>query len=136
MRNTGRLRVCVGFLLCAVDAVVAMGLLLGGWNVTSSHALTGYACLLLALGLLYLSSGVWTKQRWKLVGRVAIYAVAFSGLAVSTVVLLVVRAFPSTTNSIVIYPLIGSLFLVVLLSMFHLILVKQEGHESPDQVLP
>ena len=91
-----------------------------------SHALTGYACLLLAAGLLYFSSGLWTKQRWKLVSRLVLYGVAFFVLALSTTVLLRVGAFPSTTG-VAIYLLIGSLFLAVLLSVFHLILVKREG---------
>jgi hypothetical protein len=127
MRNTIKLRAGVGLLLNVVDVIVALGLLLGGWNATRSHELTGYACLLLAPGLLYLSSGVWTRQRWKLVGRLVLYGVAFLALAVSATVLLIVRAFPSA--SIAIYLLIGLLFLAVLLSVFHLILSKREGAE-------
>jgi hypothetical protein len=126
MTNTIKLRFSVGLLLTVVDMIVALGLLLGGWNATNSHALVGYTCLLLAPGLLYLSSGVWTKQRWKLVSRIVLYGGAFFALAASTVVLLGVRAFPAT-NGIAIYLLIGSLLLAVLLSVFHLILLKREG---------
>src|ERR1700719_4375989 len=109
MRNTIKLRASVGLLLNVVDVIVALGLLLGGWNATRSNQLTGYACMLLAPGLLYLSSGVWTKQRWKLVSRLVLYGVAFLALSVSTAVLLIVRAFPSP--AIAIYLLIGLLFL-------------------------
>ena len=125
MGNTRKLRASVGLLLNVIDVIVAIGLLLGGWNTTSSHELTGYACLLLAPSLLYLSSGVWTRQRWKLISRIVLYGVAFLALAVSTTVLLSVRAFPS--SGMVIYLVIGLLFVAVLLSVFHFILSKREG---------
>jgi hypothetical protein len=130
MTNTITLRVGVGLLLTVVDVIVALGLMLGGWNATNSHALAGYACLLLAPSLLYLSSGVWTKQKWKLVIRLVLYGGAFFALAASTAVLLGVRAFP-LTNGIAIYLLIGSLLLAVLLSVFHLVLLKREGSQVP-----
>jgi hypothetical protein len=133
MTNAIKLRVSVGLLLTVVDVIVALGLLLGGWNATNSHTLVGYASLLLAPGLLYLSSGVWTKQRWKLVSRLVLYGGAFFALAASTAVLLGVRAFPSS-NGIAIYLLIGSLLLTFLLSVFHLILVKREGSMIPSRV--
>ena len=126
MTNMVKLRVGVGLLLNVVDVIVALGLLLGGWNATNSHALVGYACMLLAPGLLYLSSGVWTKQPWKLVSRVVLYGTACFALAASTAVLLGVRALRST-NRIAIYLLIGSLLLTVVLSVFHLMVVKREG---------
>jgi hypothetical protein len=130
MTNTAKLRLSVGLLLCIIDAIVALGLLLGGWNATNSHALVGYACMLLAPGLLYLSAGVWTKQIWKLVSRFVLYGGAFVALAASTAVLVGVRAFPSN-DGIAIYLLIGTLFMTVVLSGFHLILVKREGSSIP-----
>ena len=125
MRNRVKVRSGIGLLLIVVDVIVALGLLLGGWNATSSHELTGYICLLLAPSLLYLSSGIWAKQRWKLLSRLVLYAVALLALAVSTAVLLSVRAFPSA--GIAIYLLIGLLLLAVLLSVLHLVLAKREA---------
>ncbi len=87
--------------------------------------MTGYICLLLAPSLLYLSSGIWAKQRWKLLSRLVLYAVALLALVVSTAVLLSVRAFPSA--GIAIYLLIGLLLLAVLLSVLHLVLAKREA---------
>jgi hypothetical protein len=66
MENTMKLRVSLRLLLSFVDVIVALGLLFGGLNATNSHPLAGYATHLMGPILLYLSSGVWTRQRWKL----------------------------------------------------------------------
>lgn len=120
------LRFGLGVLLNVIDLVVAFFLVLGGWNATNSHAVTGYSCMLLGPILLYLSSGIWTRGNWKLLSRIVFYGGALLGLGVSAAVLISVRAFPSVDGSVV-YLLIGGLFTSVLLSILHLRLSRRES---------
>lgn len=120
------LRFGLGVLQNVADLVVAFFLVLGGWNATNSHAAIGYSCMLLGPVLLYLSSGMWTEGKWKLIGRVIFYGGALLALGLSATVLISVHAFPSI-DGYVIYLLIGGLFLAVFLSMVHLWLVRRES---------
>jgi hypothetical protein len=119
-------RVTLGILLTTADIFVAFFLVLGGWNATNSHPITGYICMAFGPVLLYLSSGIWTKNQLKLAIRVALYAGAFVALGVSAGVLIAVHALPQTSDTGVFYIGIVVLLSAALLSGLHLRLVRQE----------
>jgi hypothetical protein len=125
MKDLRMLVAIVSFLLNATDLLLAFFLVLGGWNMTNSHALIGYACMASGPLLLYLSFGIWTNENWKLVARIVLYAGAFLALAISATVLISVHAFPSV-DGFVVYAVVAALFLATLLSIVHFRLVKRE----------
>jgi len=112
--------------LNAIDLLVAFVLVLGGWNATNSHPSIGYACITLGPVLLYLSSGMWTKDRWKLIIRAAFYAGAFLFIGGGAAVLIGNQALPLGGRWVV-YLGILALFVTFLLSLFHYWLVKREN---------
>jgi hypothetical protein len=124
----------LGILQNVIDIVVAFVLVLGGWNATNSHPFTGFMMVVFAPFLLYLSSGVWTKDTWKLISRLALYTGLLFVLGVSVAALLIFHAFPSV-DGYVIYVVLGALLVVVLLSMAQLRLVRRENLARSDSAL-
>lgn len=119
MRNT------LGLLQNAIDLIAAFFLIFGGWNATNSNTLAGYSCITLGPVLLYLSSGMWTKQIGKLIGRSVFYGTAFLALGLSVIILASVHAMPSVDRW-VIYLVLSVLFGAFALSLVHLRLVRQQ----------
>src|SRR5436853_7185543 len=73
--------------LNATDVVTSFFLIVGGLNATLRSATFGYLCVGFGLALLYLSTGMWTKGKWKLVTRLALY------VGTSCVVVIVLLSF-------------------------------------------
>ena len=84
MNKTKALTFAFSVLLSGIDIFVAFFLLLGGWNLTNSHPVSGYICIGLGPTLFFLSWGLWTNRILKLIGRLALYwmAVALIGVSV------------------------------------------------------
>ena len=116
------LMVGLGILLNVTDLVVAFSLVLGGWNATNSHPLTGYITMAMAPVLLYLSSGMWTTQNWKLISRLVLYGGVFLVLAVSAAVFIIRRV--RFIDDFLTYVLVTGFFILALLSDIHLNLKK------------
>jgi hypothetical protein len=77
--------------LTLADLVTAFFSFLGGANALGRSGGVRYLTISFGVVLLYLSSGLWTKQRWKLYARLAMYGVPFCFLFVSVAVVMVVR---------------------------------------------
>ena len=123
MRNS------LGLLQNVIDLIAAFFLIFGGWNATNSNTLVGYSCMTLGPVLLYLSSGMWTKQMGKLIGRSVFYGTAFLALGLSVTILASVHAMPSVDRW-VIYLILSILFGAFALSLVHLRLVRRHVAET------
>jgi hypothetical protein len=126
MIDTKPFIVSVRILLNLTDVIVAFVLVLGGWNATNSHPLTGFAMVVSAPLLLYLSSGMWTKDRWKLISRLTLYTVVFLVLGVSVAAEIISHTFPSVEGYVV-YIVLAALLAVVLLSIAQLRFVRRKN---------
>jgi hypothetical protein len=127
------LRIAIGILLTATDLLTAFFLVLGGLNATVSHPVTGYVSVAAAPLLLFLSSGIWTKSRLKLIIRLFLYAGTFVALSVSTIVLVAAHAVPVSDNSWVMYLALGLFLAAVFLSAVYLRLIKKMNPAAPGQ---
>lgn len=78
--------------LNAIDLIFAFFLVLGGWDMTASHPITGSVCLVLAPLLLFCSFAVWKESRLSFVAHVWLYWGVFGVLGVSVVVTTVAGA--------------------------------------------
>jgi hypothetical protein len=133
MRSLRSIRVGITILLNVTDLVVVFFLVLGGWNATVSHPVTGYVAILFAPLLTYLSVGLWSKGEWRSISRIVLYGGAFLVVAVSAVVLLSLQAAPSE-GRFVVYLALSVLLLNVLLSVVHFRLLAQERSSDRPQV--
>lgn len=115
MRSVQALQICLRVLLSAGDVVVAIFLIFGGWNAMGSHPLVGYACLALGPGMLYFSSGLWTRQRFKILLRAVLYWGAFISFGVSAAVLTALRVFSPSHETLTVY--VAVFFLLVVASL-------------------
>lgn len=67
-------RTVLGVFLNASDAVVAFFLLFGGGFIANQRtAIVGYVSVGFGIALIYLSTSVWKKGKWKLVTRLLLY---------------------------------------------------------------
>ena len=88
-------RVALGVLLNAVDLLVSFFLLFGGGFVVNERsAIAGYVSVGFGLVLIYLSTGMWTKGKWKLVTRLGLYGGTLCVVLVTLVSFVVVRHEP------------------------------------------
>jgi hypothetical protein len=126
------LRNSLGLVLNGIDILVAGVLALGGWNATNSHPMTGYIAMGMAPLLLYLSSGVWTRQTWKLITRLILYA----GVFVMIVVISAASFFATLPDARFIYWLGAGFLMSVLISATHFRLVRKttKGEQSLTKV--
>jgi hypothetical protein len=119
MIDTKPFTASIRILLNLTDVLVAFVLIFGGWNASNSHPLTGFAMVVFAPLLLYLSSGMWTKDKWKLISRLTLYAGLFLVLGVSVAAEIIFHTFPSV-DGYVVYIVLAALLVVVLLSVAQL----------------
>jgi hypothetical protein len=133
MRNWRSIRVGVAIVLNLTDLFVVFFLVLGGWNATVSHPVTGYVAIVFAPVLMYLSAGLWAKGHWRSLGRIVLYGGAFLVVGVSAVVLLSVHAAPSE-GKFVVYMALSILLLEVLLSIVHFRLLMRERLSNRPQI--
>jgi len=126
MRNLHVVRVGIAILLNFTDLVVAFFLILGGWNATVSHPVTGYAAIAFATILLYLSVGLWTKGKWKRISRIVLYGGAVLIAGGSAIVLISTNTAP-LEGRFVVYLVMSILLFSVLLSIVHFRLLEKEG---------
>ena len=132
MMTLHSIRVGIAVLLNVGDLVVAFFLVLGGWNATASHPVTGYVAMVFGPILVYLSVGLWTNGTWRPITRIVLYGGALLALGVSAAVLIGARAVPSEER-FVFYLGVSILFLSVLLSIVHFRFLGKERLCDPIQ---
>jgi hypothetical protein len=132
MNNDHLSSVVLAVFLTICDLVTAFFSFLGGWNMLARSGAAGYLTISFGVVLLYLSSGLWTGQRWKLYSRLAMYGVPFCALCVSAAFLMVVRA-PGSGDLTVFAVLVVSLVIIVA-SCAHL-RVGSRGRASSDSMM-
>ena len=113
--------IVLALFLTVGDLVTAFFGFLGGVNMLNRHGAVGYIPLSFSVFLLYFSSGLWTRQHWKLYGRLAMYGVPFLLLLVAVVVLLVRAAAFGGPTDLVVVLVVG--LVIIALSWLHLRLV-------------
>jgi hypothetical protein len=118
-------KIVLTLLLNLADGIIAVALLLGGWNATNISAGTGYATIAGGLVLIYLSAGLWLEQKWKVLTRLILYLAASTALIIA---FLTVYTHPRTGKFWPV-PLVLSLLLVnLLVSFLHLRMTRTEAH--------
>jgi hypothetical protein len=91
MSNDDFSRIMLAFFLTLCDLVTAFFSFIAGGNALVRSGVVGGLTISFGVVLLYMSSGLWTGQRWKLYCRLVMYGVPFFALFVSVIILLVVR---------------------------------------------
>lgn len=119
-----KIRTGLGVALNGADLLVSLFLIFGGFAIADRHSLI-MGCVTVSCGLflIYLSSGMWTKQRWKLMIRFVLYAGAFAILGLITVVGLIQRHLSS--DDVFLYLVAAGFLAVVLLSAAYFRVVAQ-----------
>ena len=119
------LKVCLN----AIDLFVAFFLVLGGANMTVSHPITGSICMLMAPFLIFLSIGLWTASRQKLVIHAVLYWGAFSIFGFCAGFLLVVGALLNAQDDRVVYGVITVFLVAAVFSTIQLRLKQSRRSE-------
>jgi hypothetical protein len=72
-----RFQIGLGAALNAVDVLVGVFLIFGGRMVVAERSVwTGYTSVAVGVFIIYLSTGIWAKGKWKQVTRLVLYAVS------------------------------------------------------------
>jgi hypothetical protein len=121
------LKVCLN----AIDLFVAFFLVLGGANATVSHPITGSICMVMAPFLIFLSIGLWTASRQKLIIHAVLYWGAFSVLGVSIAVAIAVRALHNSEDTWVILGVVAVFFAAALFSTIEFRLNRNTCSDPP-----
>jgi hypothetical protein len=90
MTDTEPILFLLGIFLNTVDVIGSFFLIVGGFNATVHSAIFGYLSVGMGVVLLYLTIGVWTKTKWKLVTRLSMYALGTSALLISFAYIVIV----------------------------------------------
>jgi hypothetical protein len=116
--DSPRLRIWFRITLSTIDLFVSIFLIFGGGMIAGIRSPTvGYVTVGFGLFLIYLSTGMWTKQKWKLIIRFVLYAGTFAVLALITAIGLVERRFSS--DDVFLCLLAAGFLVVILLSAAH-----------------
>jgi hypothetical protein len=93
-------KVALSVLLNAVDLLVSFFLIFGGGFIANQRsAITGYVSVGFGLVLIYLSTGMWSKGKWKLVTRLGLYVVTLCVVLVTLIVFVTVRHEPPSEQT-------------------------------------
>jgi hypothetical protein len=131
MSNDHFLSIVLSVFLTICDLVTAFFSFIGGANMLGRGP-AGYLTISFGVVLLYMSSGLWTGQRWKLYGRLAMYGVPFCAFFVSTAFLTVVRA--PGSGDLTVFAVLAVSLVIIVASWAHL-RASRHRQGSPDRGL-
>lgn len=110
------LSILVKLYLNGIDLCFAFFLVFGGLAAIDNHAITGSICVIMAPVLIFLSAGVWTADRQKLIAHAALYWAAFIIFGGSAGFLAAIGALRNAMDNSILFAVLTAILISALLS--------------------